>query len=383
MELITCLRVMNIVISTPWLLSRFIFDLLFRCLLPWTRPVREWSLNQAVRVRVVRLILLYWSLLKRGDALPLTPGRGGDRFAVIKPLSPKLYKGPLSSEGAVLPQPLGATWTPAKPPPPFAVGPRMTVALHFHGGAFAIGNGRDEDTGFLARTLVKHMGCSHVCTPQYRLSSHRGSHFPAQLQDAVTSYVHLLRERRIPARQIVLSGDSAGANMALGLLRYIREYGAELDISPPGAVALWSPWVDVSGALLLDMKKSPNYGTDYLNRDFGRWGASTVTAHGTIDPANPYLSPLHHPFHVDADADNTKIPMYINAGDREVLYHDIMEFARRYREQGWDIHLDVSPGCPHDSILLGDRMGFGREAEAAARMAREYFWRTSTLHLRA
>lgn len=375
MALSVVARAAYILLASPFILTRFTIDLLL-CLPPWTRPAREWSLNQAARVRVVRLVLLYWSLWKFGDSLPLTPKGEKNRFSICQPRSAKLYQGLLAARD-VKPQTLGATWTPALPPPPGVVKKNLTVALHFHGGGFVIGDGRDGDAGFLSRTLVKHMGVTHVCSPQYRLSSHKGSHFPAALQDAVTAYVHLLKDRSIPAAQIVLSGDSAGANMVLGLLRYIHEHGKELELPSPAGVALWSPWVDVGGALEQDMRLSPNYKTDYLNRDFGLWGASTITNAGLIDAKGPYLSPLHHPFKLAGD-----IPMYVNAGGREVLHDDIQEFTKRYREVGWNVHLQVSEGCPHDFILLGPRMGFKDKAEEAAREAKGFFSQSSDLYLR-
>jgi len=46
--------------------------------------------------------------------------------------------------------------------------------------------------------------------------------FPAQLQDAVSVYINLLR-RGIPGHQIVLMGDSSGANIALSLARWVRD----------------------------------------------------------------------------------------------------------------------------------------------------------------
>lgn len=368
-------RVVYILLASPFILTRFSLDLVL-CLLPWTRPAREWSINQAARVRVVRLVLLYWSLWKFGDRLPLTPGSEKNRFSVCKPRSSKLYQGPLAARD-VSPQPLGATWTPALPPPAGIVRKNVTVALHFHGGAFVIGDGRDGDAGFVSKTLVKHMGVSYVCSPQYRLSSHKGSHYPAQLQDAVTAYMHLILDRGIPPSQIVLSGDSAGGNLALGLLRYIHEHGKGLGIEPPAAITLWSPWLDVDAALNQDMRMAPNYKTDYLNRDFGRWGASTLTKSGLIDAKGPYLSPLHHPFKLETD-----IPIYVNAGAREVLCDDIQEFAKRYRAIGWNVHLQVSRGCPHDFILLGPRMGFGESAEEAAREARTFLAQSTNLSLR-
>ncbi|KAG7285947.1 hypothetical protein NEMBOFW57_008243 [Staphylotrichum longicolle] len=332
-------------------------------------------------MRVVRLVLLYWSRLRLGDRLTLRPGAERNRFELIRPRSPKLYKGALS-DATIQPETIGTTWTPARPPPPALVQPSLTVALHFHGGGFAIGNGRDEDTGYLAQTLLQHMGCRFVCTPQYRLSSRRGGRFPAPIQDALTAYLWLLHDKGIPARQIILSGDSAGGNIALGLLRYIREHGAELDIPPPAAVALWSPWVDVGAATQQDMRLSPNYGTDYLNKEFGQWGALSVSGYGEVDPCGPYLSPLHHPFPPPAVEGGARtVPMFVHGGDREVLWDDIQLVAQRYAEVGWNVHLDVSKHCPHDILLLGSRIGFEREAEAAAAEAREFFAATTDLKL--
>lgn len=362
-------------LATPWLLIHFTWDLLL-CLPPWTRPGKAWTVNQAVRMRVVKLVLHYWSLTRAGDRLHLRPGSERNRFEAITPKSYKLYQGPLS-DLAIKPAPIGLTWTPARPPPASLIKPELTLCLHFHGGGYAIGNGRDTDTGYLSKTLLKRMGCTHVCTPQYRLSSSKNGHFPAPIQDALTSYLYLTRDRGIPASQIILSGDSAGANMALGLLRYIHDHGDELDIPAPGAVALWSPWVHVGAAITQDMRKSPNYRTDYLNKEFGAWGARSVSGSMTVDPEGPYLSPLRHPFKLKED-----IPMFVHGGNAEVLYDDIKAFSEVYGELGWNVHLEVADDSPHDILLLGPRIGFGKEAEEGATEAGKFLARTTELKLR-
>lgn len=365
-----------ILLRTPWILSQFVFDL-FLAILPSTRPTAEWSMIQAVRMQLVRLFLLYWSLAHSGDRLSLREGKEKNRFEVGRPASSKLYRGPLS-DAEIQPAPVGMTWTPSRPPPPGSMNQRVIVNLHIHGGAFVIGNGRDEDTGFLARTLIRHMGCTHVCSPQYRLSSGEQGRFPAPVQDALTTYLWLLREKKIPASQIILSGDSAGANIALGLLRYIHEHGSEADIPFPAAVGLWSPWVDVSAATIHDMTLSPNYKTDYINPHFSRWGAAAVTGYGVVDPMSPYLSPLHHPFTAEAD-----MPVFIQAGERELLYDEIESFTQLYSKSGWKTHLLVSKVCPHDILLLGPKIGFAREAEEAARKAGDFFSSNTSLKLRS
>lgn len=358
-------------LSTPWELVRFLFDVL-TYIVPRARPAPEWSFVKAVRVRIIRSVLLCWSVLHWGERLSLKPGRERERFVTIRPASTKLYQGPLK-DALIKPQLLGLTWTPSRPPP--TVTADTIVALHFHGGGYVIGDGRDHDTGFLATTLSGSMGCAHVCTPQYRLSSGNNGRFPAQLQDALTAYLHLLKELRIPAKQIIMSGDSAGANLALALLRYISNHGKELDIPAPGAVTLWSPWVDIGGALVQDVTRSPNYGTDYINGEFGRWGATTVTGFGAIDPTGPYLSPLHHPFQLD-------MPVFVHTGDREVLCLDGNEFSERFREMGANLELMVSKGCPHDILLLGPLMGFIKEGREAAAKAKAFLLRETTMRLR-
>lgn len=362
------------ILYTPWLLFHFFLDVT-TYVIPWVRPSKAWSLNQAVRMRVVRLLLLYWSLTRSGDRLHLNAGREKNRFEVAAPRSPKLYKGPLENRD-IQPAQLGLTWTPARPPPPSLVGPDMTVALHFHGGAFVIGNGRDEDTGLLAQSLIRHTGCTYVCTPQYRLSSSKGGYFPASLQDALTAYLWLTKIKGIPAAQIILSGDSAGANLALGLLRYIHGHGKDIMAPYPKAAMLWSPWVSVSAALEQDMRLSPNYKTDYLTREFGRWGARSISANGAIDPAGPYLSPLMHPFRLGEN-----LPVFVHAGGCEILCDDIRDFCKRFEHNGWNIHLDISQDCPHDILLLGDRAGFGAEAISAASRAGEFLSQAAGLRL--
>lgn len=369
-------------ILTPFLATHCIFDIVLILLFPFARQCKQWNLNQAVRVRVVRLVLLFMSLVRAGDRLSLKPGKERNRFEVIRPQSESFYQGPLS-DPLIKPDIIGTTWTPARPPAKSLIRPDLIVALHIHGGGFVVGNGRDSDTGYFAQCLLKHMGVTHVSTPQYRLSSSftKNGRFPAPVQDALTSYLHLIRERGIPAKQIIISGDSAGGNIALSLVRYISEFGAELDIPAPGGVALWSPWVDVHAAtdLTLNVRMSPNYGTDFICTEFARWGSSAVIGWGRIDPAGPYLSPLHHPFKMG----DGEVPLFVHAGGAEVLVDDVKEFARRFEGAGWNkVHLGISEHCPHDILLLGDRFGFEREAEEAAREAGRFFVESTGWKLR-
>jgi acetyl esterase/lipase len=111
-------------------------------------------------------------------------------------------------------------------------------------GAYVIGDGRQDDCGFAAKTLLQHTSATHVLCPQYRLASNPGGRFPSQLQNAITSLLYLIDEIKVPNSQITISGDSAGGNLCLALLRYIAD-NPKAEVPSPGCAFLWSPWVDL------------------------------------------------------------------------------------------------------------------------------------------
>ena len=136
----------------------------------------------------------------------------------------------------------------------------------------------------MAKKLLKHTPATHVFCPQYRLStlpvSKTSNPFPAALQDSLTSYLYLLNDLKISPKNIILSGDSAGGNLAIALLRYITDYGSELGLPAPSSALLWSPWTnpaDTSGSYVHDNR---NYATDYISPPFTAWGTSAYAGEG-------------------------------------------------------------------------------------------------------
>lgn len=114
--------------------------------------------------------------------------------------------------------------------------------------------------------------------------------FPAALLDGLAVVYYLIYEVGFHPRNILLSGDSAGGNLALGLTRYLRDapppvsrsrgsvhkstVGLGLDevISlTPGGLVLLSPWCDVASTHIPE-RAGPNCsfvrnaGTDVVGR---------------------------------------------------------------------------------------------------------------------
>lgn len=331
------------------------------------RPHKSWTLRQAIGMHIVKSFLYHASVIEIYTPLSLRSGWERKRFAVIEPAKTSLYVGP-TDDKKIRPQKIGATWYP-KPLLQSDNVKEERVLLHFHGGAFVIGDGREADAGYACRTIVKHCGLTRAFAPQYRLASNRDGEFPAALQDAITSYNYLINVRKIPASRIILSGDSAGGCLVLTLLRYIAEFGWVTDMPEPGAALLWSPWVNLKDAQNpAKIYESANYQTDYLNAGFGSWGANTY-AKGK-DAEDPWISPLFKAF-------STPVPIFVQTGDAEVLYHDDLELVDKFEKvKGNKVELHVQPHAPHDIALIGNLLGFEKEfgqcADKAADFLRKY-----------
>lgn len=170
----------------------------------------------------------------------------------------------------------------------------------------------------------------------------------------------------MPPAQIVLSGDSAGGNLAIALLRYIL---SNPDVLPkPRAVLLWSPWVDPAAAALDAhvASKNRNDSTDFLVDSFVSWGIETYQS-PHVDVTNAYISPLRHPF------DTQGVPLWVQLGLVEILADDIINFAGAMRDvKGNEVDVHSDSYAPHDTFIAGNMTGFEREAEVAAKAAGEW-----------
>ncbi|KAH7129725.1 alpha/beta hydrolase [Dactylonectria estremocensis] len=348
------------------LVSRILVAGLFR----GHRPDPAWSFSKSSAVLFVKEgFLRHLCAVRPSAPLSLKPGSEGDRFDLIPPAESGQITG-LADDSEIKPAQIGGTWTPASVKRTQQNQHQdLLVALHFHGGAFVMCEGRDADSGFIARSILDNTRCTNVFAPQYRLSNNPDGRFPAALQDCISAYSYLLNHMGIPSSKIILSGDSAGGNLVIALLRYIAENGSQTGLPWPNSVLLWSPWVDVASALdPRIIETHPNYVTDYLHSSFVNWGAEALTELGTVSAENPYISPIRSPFKIEA-------PVWVQVSGKEVFYDDIMQFARNMRSVGTEIDVYIEKDAPHDIIMMGQRVGFEKEAMTCAIKAGDFLAR--------
>lgn len=296
------------------------------------------------------------------------PGKEKDQYVVFQPAQKQYYVGCTIQDPNIVPVEVGGTWYPARPERSSEKPGK--VVLHFHGGAYAVGDGRIDDAGCAAKNLIKNTDASHVFCPQYRLVSHPNSRFPAQLQDAISSYTYLISAYGVQPSQIIVSGDSAGANLAMGLLRYLADHGAEVGLDSPACAWLWSLWASPYETLTRPESWSNNAysGIDYVGDGFGIWGASLLAPDPKTGMSldHPNTNFIDHHF-------KSQTPMWFQIGGFEALQFDIMKAVEGMRKvEGNTVDVHITKDVPHDILLMADKLSFTAEAEKDAVLANEF-----------
>jgi len=203
--------------------------------------------------------------------------------------------------------------------------PRGTI-FHIHGGGFALGSA--AGSAGLASALARKTGMRAV-SAGYRLAPEHP--YPAALHDVTAAY-RALAGHADHAGPIVVSGESAGGNLALELLIAATAQGLPM----PAAALLLSPITDltVTGASYAGKA----HADPAITARAIRTRAADYLA-GT-DPADPRVSPIF------ADLSGLP-PLLIQAGSHEVLLDDATRLAAKAAADDVAVILDITPGVPH------------------------------------
>ena len=209
------------------------------------------------------------------------------------------------------------------------------VVLQLHGGGYVLPltNGH--------RNLAVRYGvladAAKIYSVDYRIAPE--NIYPAALEDAVAAYKEILRRGTNPD-EIILTGDSAGGNLALELSIYLREN----NLPQPKMLILVSPWATVQTNL-----PSRKYNAE---RDL-ILGKGTPLYESVKKPAytkglnakDPRVSPIY------ADLKNLP-PMLIQAGGCELFLDECLALAKKAAADDVKATLTIYPGMSHDFALI-------------------------------
>ncbi|KAI0024455.1 alpha/beta-hydrolase [Xylariomycetidae sp. FL0641] len=355
-----------------FLVLRFPFLLAFltaRYSLKPFRPVPEWSFSVCVIHALTREFWSYSTVTRMNlmSAVESGHAKAKHRFALARPGAPRLYGGVLSTD-SVKPAAVGGLWFPGPLPTSLSMDglAHEKVVLHVPGGAFVVAFAFEGFGLDVANTMEKHLKATRTFFAQYRPAVQTQSPFPAAVQDLLTFYHHIL-SLGVRPKNIILSGDSAGGNIVIALLRYLEKTSV-LPL-PAGAMA-WSPWVHVTPTAGRDFLECRNHQGDFLVGPLLQWGVDEYIPN-VDDPTRreimPYISPLHHPF-------ETSIPLFVHAGTAEAFHYSIRSFASEMAELNpGRVRLHETPLAPHNLLLSHPTGNRSKQLYDAADDAYEFF----------
>jgi len=200
--------------------------------------------------------------------------------------------------------------------------------LYFHGGGFILPISK-EHWEMLA-VMVERLNVT-ITSALYDLTPEHSYANGERLADA--AYAKLLES--VPAGNIVLGGDSAGAHMALTLALRLLERGDPM----PGKLALFAPWLDITMADPAMREVEPHdmiLKIDALQKLGAIWAEDR-------DPKSPACSPLYA-----GDPQLAQLPpTAIFVGTHDVFVIDSRSFAARLAEAGVATRLYEYAGAPH------------------------------------
>lgn len=199
------------------------------------------------------------------------------------------------------------------------------VILDIHGGGLVMGAGpccRASGRITAGQTGIRTWAVDYRMPPDHP--------YPTPLDDCVAAYRALLSDHR--PGQIIVSGGSAGGNLAAALTLRARDEGLPL----PAAVVLLTPQADLTES---GDSFHTNQGID------PRLAQSLMPAHllyaAGHDLTHPYLSPLF------GDFSKGFPPTFLSTGTRDLFLSNTVRMHRALRAADIPAELHVLEAAPH------------------------------------
>lgn len=206
--------------------------------------------------------------------------------------------------------------------------------LYLHGGGFVLLS-RKTHRNLLFN--IAQVGKIKIIAVDYPLAPEFP--FPHALNSALRAYQELLKQ--VPAKRILIAGDSAGGGLALSLQLRIKELG----LPKPAGLILLSPWLDLtctgksisrnaSRDLMLTPQQLRRYRRQYCPTELYR---------------EPLVSPLWGQFQGTP-------PTFIQVGDSELLLDDARRLEEFMNQQSLDVELQIWPKVFHVWQAMGEKL---------------------------
>lgn len=215
--------------------------------------------------------------------------------------------------------------------------------LYLHGGGYVVCSPKTH-LGFTWR--IARAARARMLVIDYRLAPDHA--FPAQVDDCLVAYRHLL-DQGIEPQRIAVMGDSAGGGLTFGLLMRLKALGLPM----PGAAVGLSPFLDLTAS---GESHFLNAKTDPMIPLAGVLFGAMAYLQGA-DPRHPEASAIF------GDAAGLP-PSLIHVGSDEILLSDSTRMAANLRAAGVPVQIEIWDRMPHVWHAFARYIPEGREAIA-------------------
>lgn len=216
------------------------------------------------------------------------------------------------------------------------------LIFHIHGGAFFLGS-MNTHRAFLtqvaARTQMQVLHLDYPLSPE--------AQFPEAL-DALFDVYAVLLDQGVQAKDIILSGDSCGANLALALALKIQQE----QLPQVSGLVLMSPFLDLtlsSESLRYNLKHDALLSIEALETGIDYYVPRSV------DRADPLVSPFF------AELKGLP-PIHIQVGSKEILLDDAQRFKVKAENAGLDVEFKLYTGMWHNFQMFSPWFEEGQRA---------------------
>ncbi|KAL1297270.1 hypothetical protein AAFC00_004829 [Neodothiora populina] len=235
--------------------------------------------------------------------------------------------------------------------------------VYFHGGGYVLpcspGHFRwllDLSKDLAMSTSISSVVLHYTCAPE--------GQYPTQLRQAVELLDHLINKEGRRPSNIIIAGDSAGANLAMCVLSHVLhphpDISTKLELSEPFRAALLiSPYVDFD----VDQTSfNRNQGLDFVTKEVGvRWSSAFV---GNA-PKDAYFQPLLADDAWFSKLDTAISDLLIWGGSGEVLIDSIRRLADKLKRGFPKAELIIEPGAAHEEFIIERLLGYNHKAQGA------------------
>lgn len=219
------------------------------------------------------------------------------------------------------------------------------MIFHIHGGAFMVGSIKTHRAFLSEAALKTQMQVLHI---DYPLAPEQ--QYP-EIGDAIYDVYQMLLDQGILPKDIILSGDSCGANLALALALRLKD---EAPDTLPSGLILMSPFLDLtltSESIRYNQKHDALLSIEALKSGIKYY----VPAR--FDPSIAEISPIFGDF-------KGLPPTLVQIGSKEILLDDATRFEEKAKAAKVDVTYKLYTGMWHNFQMFSPWFDEAKQALA-------------------